>query len=165
MKLKIFALTTCSLMSACTTIVFDNGPQTTTAQESIKLRHHGGGIFALMEFSEPKNLQQICNGNDWDTITTEMSFFDGFIRQIVPWGIYTPRTTYTQCRTGPASFTSAVAPMDVNSGALSSAAPAARSASTTSRRYESQGNASSESRENLVGCSEKHKHLFFGCEE
>src|SRR5574343_719962 len=98
MNVKALSLAaTCALTSACTTIVFDNGASAPTGMSAIEQRHHGGGIFELVEFSSPKNLESICGGKNWRSITTEMTFLDGLIRQIVPAGIYSPRTTYIQC--------------------------------------------------------------------
>ena len=94
---KILAMAGCCVLASCSTIVFENGPQSASAQSPIKLRHHTGGIFELKEFSEPKDLQKICNGKSWSNIKTEQTFVDGLIRQVVPLGIYSPRTTYTSC--------------------------------------------------------------------
>lgn len=81
------------LTSACSTIVFDNGPQVDTTQSPLRERHHIGGIAQLVEFSPPKNLAKICAGNNWRSITTEQSFLDGLLARIVPAGAYAPRTT------------------------------------------------------------------------
>lgn len=164
--LKLLTVAGCCMLAACSTIVFDNGPQQQTASPPQKMGHHIGGIFALFEFSEPKNLKSLCNGNDWSSIKTEQTFVDGLIQQVVPWGIYAPRTTYTQCRTTPATFTAAVAPMEASSGITPSAPSSPRKASSSVQHYEREDNDEpSSAKDNLVGCNEKYKHLFFGCDD
>lgn len=172
MKIRSLGLmAACALTSACTTIVFDNGPQNAPAQDAIKQLHHGGGIFELVEFSQPKNLESICGGKNWRSITTEMSFLDALIRQIVPAGIYSPRTTYTQCGLEelPAGKTyGATQDLNVESrtgtdtlpstgDTPASGAPAADSSGTNEDSDNSGG-------DRTVGCSEKHRHLFFSCD-
>lgn len=170
MNLKSLSLlAACTLTSACTTIVFDNGPQTAPAQAPIEQRHHGGGIFELVEFSQPKNLESICSGKNWRSITTEMSFLDGLIRQIVPAGIYAPRTTYTKCghEELPAGKTFGAA-TDLNVESQTGTEPVSPlgDSSRANTTYDNTSESTSESTSNsrTVGCSEKHKHLFFGCD-
>lgn len=93
-----FAITSLGL-GACSTIVFDNAEPASPSADWITQKHQIGGIFELFEFQRPKNLEKICNGADWEHIATEMTFGDGLIRQIVPYGIYAPKTTYTKCAT------------------------------------------------------------------
>lgn len=168
MRIKALSLISiCALTSACTTIVFDNGPPAPSGVGTITQRHHGGGIFELVEFSAPKNLESICAGKNWRSITTEMSFLDGLIRQIVPAGIYSPRTTYTQCGTEelPAGKTYGVAD-DLNAESQTGTdtltplgGPRTDSAEGSAGDSTSEG-----SGDRTVGCSEKHRHLFFDCD-
>jgi hypothetical protein len=95
---KWLALSGSLLFSACSTIVFDNGVAAQSPDDTwITKKHQIGGIFEMIEFQRPKNLETICGGSDWEHIATEMTFVDGLLRQVVPYGIYAPKTTYTKC--------------------------------------------------------------------
>lgn len=113
-----------------------------------------------MEFSQPKNLQAICNGNDWDSIKTETAFIDGVLKTVVPAGIYSPRSTYTECRAQPALMTSGVEQPSVDALPVTSGDGTRANESAT----RSSGSGDTTPKDKLVGCSEKYKHLFFGCE-
>ena len=85
-------------LSGCSTIVFDNVPVAESpASDWVTARHQIGGIFELYEFQQPKNLDKLCEGKQWEHIATHTTFMDGLIRHLVPYGIYAPKTTYTKC--------------------------------------------------------------------
>ena len=85
-------------VSGCSTIVFDNVPVAQSPDAEWKKSHHQiGGIFELFEFQQPKNLESICEGKVWEHIATQQTFLDGLINFLVPYGIYSPKTTFTKC--------------------------------------------------------------------
>ncbi|MDQ3231581.1 MAG: Bor family protein [Pseudobdellovibrionaceae bacterium] len=81
-------------MSACHTIHFTKG-DSPSAEISTQAWHHTG-IFGLAEFSEPYNLKEVCNGKDWDTVTTERNFVQGFVGGIT-YSLYTPINKAVKC--------------------------------------------------------------------
>jgi hypothetical protein len=171
------------LTSACSTIVFDNGPQVNTTSPSVNEGHHIGGFAQLVEFSQPKNLAKTCAGNNWRSITTEQTFLNGLLNQLT-YGIYAPRTTSTQCSSEglpvgqtygtstDLSVTSQTAPdRVVPSDSVAPSSTGAASVNTTPSneppRYRDSSSESEPERDyksESVGCSEKHRHLFFDCD-
>ncbi|OUS25057.1 hypothetical protein A9Q99_22690 [Gammaproteobacteria bacterium 45_16_T64] len=92
---------TALVMNGCSTIVFDNvSVEASPDSHWATQKHQIGGIFELFEFQQPKNLEKICDGKQWDHIATHTTFMDGLISQLVPYGIYAPKTTYTKCSDG-----------------------------------------------------------------
>jgi len=85
-------------LSGCSTIVFDNVSVAESPDSDwVTAKHQIGGIFELFEFQQPKNLDKLCEGKQWEHIATHTTFMDGLIRNLVPYGIYAPKTTYTKC--------------------------------------------------------------------
>lgn len=95
--LRTLVIATAVLLNAgCTTIVFDNGPNVNPIDD-VKVTHHIGAVFELGEFSRPQDLNKHCEGNFWKSVTTKQTFGNGLVRQIIPYGIYAPRTVYIDC--------------------------------------------------------------------
>lgn len=100
MMMKKIALVLCLLAStACTKIHFDNGDvdivPTPTNAGSLDDWHHIA-ILTLIEVSEPVNLDQKCNGGEWESVQTQTSLTNGIVAAVVG-GLYNPKTALVTC--------------------------------------------------------------------
>ena len=75
MKLSLILVSALFFVSGCTTIQFDNGP--TPKKGVLTSKWHHNFVFALYEGSSPINLKKECNGKKWESVKTELSFFNG----------------------------------------------------------------------------------------
>ena len=73
----------------CSTVYFHNGGNS-TATEGDQFHH----IVAagLVEVSDPVDLKEYCEGKDWETVKTELTFAAGLVTALVgpfytPWGV------------------------------------------------------------------------------
>jgi len=96
----IFLVTTLLILSGCTRIHFDNGEQVSNEHQVQKKQWHHNAAFSLYEGSEPINLNKICNGDNWSSVETQVSFVNGLagsaINQLGP--IWYPKTVITECK-------------------------------------------------------------------
>lgn len=82
-------------LTACSTIQFS---QTDTYSEEVtSASWHHGGIFGLVEFSDPVNLKQACDGKELKTFTTEQTFLQGLVSGVT-YSLYTPRNVAVACQ-------------------------------------------------------------------
>lgn len=85
------------LLSACTTIHFDNGDEPGGTENAGEWHHN----FALdlYEASAPVNLEQECAGTQWTSVKTEVTFINGLagtaVNTLAP--IWYPKTTQVSC--------------------------------------------------------------------
>jgi len=83
-----------SLLNGCTTIHFDNGNRSAVNAESERWHHNVA--FALHEASAPVDLDKVCQGKNWRSVKTEVSFLDGLITSITS-PIWYPKTVAVSC--------------------------------------------------------------------
>lgn len=74
--------------SGCSTMVFVNGTSgdqgragPVAALENEEWHHDG--VFGLVEFSPPVDLQNRCNGSDWKSVKIEKTFVNGLASAVV----------------------------------------------------------------------------------
>ncbi len=96
MKYSVIALML--ILSGCTTIYFENG--TDISGETLAPEWHHGFAFDLYEASAPVNLEEECDGDDWASVKTEVSFINGLAASAINWlgPIWYPKTTQVTCR-------------------------------------------------------------------
>lgn len=81
-------------LGACSTIQFS---QTDTYSPVVTNENwHHGGIFGLVEFSNPENLDHACDGKELKTFTVEKSFLQGFVGGIT-YSLYSPWNAAFSC--------------------------------------------------------------------
>ncbi len=80
-------------MTGCSTIYFQRDAQTTSTQYE---EWHHDGILGLVEFSDPVDMNQRCNGSSWKTIKTEETFVQGLVRGVT-WSLYDPWMVSYSC--------------------------------------------------------------------
>jgi len=87
-------------LSACSTIHFTNGPESGDESRSRPYSNwHHVGILELVEFSDPVDLAQNCEGNNWSSTTTEMGVPHSLIYLFVG-AFYSPWDVKYSCRGG-----------------------------------------------------------------
>lgn len=93
----IIAVVSLPMLAGCSTFEFVNGPE---LNETVKYeRWHHLGLNGLVSFSQPLNVVQQCDQNQWESITIEKTFFNGIAGVSVPWfELYSPWTTVYECR-------------------------------------------------------------------
>ncbi len=88
------------LSVGCSTIHFQNG-QSSMPREKASEWHHTG-IFTLVEFSDPVDLNDRCRGKSWDTVTTKRTFINGLAGSIdsilIGVDLWEPWTVEYSCR-------------------------------------------------------------------
>ncbi len=86
------------LLSGCTTIHFDRNVTQEPNPTIINQWHHNA-LLALVEVSDPVNLEQECGEQEWSSVKTELSFINGLlsgiVNQIAP--IWYPKTVEISC--------------------------------------------------------------------
>lgn len=99
MKTVIFIF---SLLASvgCQTIYFERG-STEQIETEQNHWHHGGGIFGLVEFTDPFDPKLACMRRDWRAIKNDHSFLTAFVSGVVPYGIYTPWEVSVRCEESP----------------------------------------------------------------
>ena len=98
MQTKTVLLAAClSVATGCTSIHFDNG--TEQSNQAAKEQWHHNFALALYEGSEPVNLKANCDGGQWQSVETQLSFVNGLASSaanvIAP--IWYPKTVKTKC--------------------------------------------------------------------
>lgn len=91
---KIALLAFAISLSACHTIHFTKSND--TAVEFTTQQWHHTGIFGLVEFSEPYNVKEVCEGKDWTLIETDRKFLQGFISGLT-YNLYSPVNIAVNC--------------------------------------------------------------------
>jgi len=82
-------------LSGCFTINLTN--KNSSAKSSVPYQEwHQIGVFQLVEFSDPVDLKSRCEGKDWTTAKTELSFIQGLVRAVT-WGLYSPHNVEYTC--------------------------------------------------------------------
>lgn len=96
---RIFSITALlvSLSSAgCSKIYYHNGgPSVANKDDAQYSIWHQGGIFGLVEFSDPVDLKKHCP-HGWNTVETENSFLTGLVSGAT-YSFYTPRKANVVC--------------------------------------------------------------------
>ncbi len=97
---KIMIVVSYLSLSACSTMHFTNGPQ--IEQTVVREQWHHLTFNALIEMSPPLDLQYNCGQQQWDTVTIEQTFLNGFVSTVsqpFPYiSLYTPWTITYSCR-------------------------------------------------------------------
>src|SRR3974390_625717 len=92
-KLLILGLLAAFALSGCHTIHFDNGPEAEKETRSELFSHwHHDGILQLVEFSDPEDMNHVCQQNEWTSVGVEQGFPQAIIAFFVgilysPWDI------------------------------------------------------------------------------
>ena len=87
------ALALCLAGSGCFTMHFENDGADRDNEFS---EWHHGGILRLVEFSEPVDLRERCNGVDANSHTVEQGFLNGLASGI-SYGLYDGWTVEVDC--------------------------------------------------------------------
>ena len=87
------------LLSGCTSIHFDNGPQTAVAQANENKWHHNF-LFSLYEGSDAVDLAAECQQKEWVSVKTELTAANIFSSVIVNFlgPIWYPKTVEVTCQ-------------------------------------------------------------------
>ena len=64
-------------LNGCHTIHIKNGPVASYANQKKEIHHIG--IFDLVEYSRPVNLELRCSNNSWDSVTTRTNVWQVFL--------------------------------------------------------------------------------------
>ncbi|GAA3939865.1 Bor/Iss family lipoprotein [Litoribacillus peritrichatus] len=85
------------ILSACTTIHFDNGEPIETLAKTEQWHHNVA--LDLVEVSDAVNLERRCLNQEWTSVKTELSFLNGLARLAVNWiaPIWYPKTVEISC--------------------------------------------------------------------
>jgi len=86
------------LTAGCQTIYFERGASNVARATSQRQWHHGGGIFGLIEFSNPYDPKARCADSEWQAVKVDLTFLTGLVGALVPYGIYTPWEVGVVCR-------------------------------------------------------------------
>ena len=85
-------------VSGCTTIHFDKTDTVNLNATKTEDWHHNA-LLALVEVSDPVNLEEKCGDQEWTSVKTELTFangfFSGLINFIVP--VWYPKTVEVSC--------------------------------------------------------------------
>lgn len=86
------------LLSGCTTIHFDRSA-TQEPNPTVITQWHHNAVLSLIEVSDPVNLEETCQQQQWSSVKTELSFINGLVsgivNQIAP--IWYPKTVEISC--------------------------------------------------------------------
>lgn len=95
---KNFILSIILLAAAgCHKIYYHNGGPSVANKSNAQYQEwHHGGVFGLVEFSDPVDLKSHCK-NGWNTIETENSFLTGLVSGVT-YSLYTPRSANLVCK-------------------------------------------------------------------
>lgn len=85
------------VLSGCTTIHFDNGPEV-VAPPTTEQWHHNF-VLALYEGSDPVDLEEECRDGDWQSVKTELTFINGLAQVVanLVLPIWYPKTVQVTC--------------------------------------------------------------------
>ncbi len=92
----VVALVVTLALSGCFKISFQNGPQQ-PSQSFKQGEWHHDGVLGLVEFSDPVDLHERCDGRAWNTIKTHKTFVQGLVGGLT-YSLYTPWDVAYSCR-------------------------------------------------------------------
>ncbi len=92
-KLLLVVVSTLAL-GACSTTVFEKGG---AGSGSVAEKWHHNWVFDLYEGSAPVNLDEMCDGKDWQQVQIEESFLNGLATMIAS-PIWFPDTVTVTCK-------------------------------------------------------------------
>lgn len=93
--LKIATSVAAIHLAGCSTITFENSGNVEGATSTYEKWHHIWA-FDLYEGSKPVNLEATCSGKQWQTVTTETSFLNGFT-EIFTSPVWYPESVSVNC--------------------------------------------------------------------
>lgn len=96
--MKKILIITAILLSGCTTIHFDRNANLDLNASKTEKWHHNA-ILALVEVSDPVNLEQECGDQEWSSVKTELSFVNGLVSGLVNFvvPVWYPKTVEVSC--------------------------------------------------------------------
>ena len=96
--MKKILLITAILLSGCTTIHFDRNANLDLNASKTEKWHHNA-ILALVEVSDPIDLEQECGDQEWSSVKTELTFINGLVSGIVNFvaPVWYPKTVEVSC--------------------------------------------------------------------
>lgn len=92
---KLFILLALLGLSACHTFHLTNGSNFN--RQYVTEDWHHIGIVGLVEFSEPVNPKQICDGKEWASVRTREGFLQWLAAQVSS-GLYNPQEVAVSCK-------------------------------------------------------------------
>jgi hypothetical protein len=86
------------LLSGCTTIHFDRNENLDLNATKSETWHHNA-VLALVEVSDPVNLEEECGEKEWSSVKTELTFVNGLVSSIVNFvaPLWYPKTVEVSC--------------------------------------------------------------------
>lgn len=94
--LKVAAVVGSLAVTGCHQIYFHNGGPAVDNKDAAQYSEwHHGGVFGLVEFSEPVDVKSRCK-HGWNTVQTENSFLTGLVSG-ASYSLYTPRKANLVC--------------------------------------------------------------------
>ena len=100
-KLIFAAAFVAATAGGCSTIYFHNSSNAMPDHEE----WHHDGLLGLVEFSPPVDLNERCEGRDWETVKTEKTFLNGLVSTVAGSAagrLYDPWEVAYACQSGPA---------------------------------------------------------------
>ncbi|KZZ44173.1 hypothetical protein A3759_30190 [Thalassolituus sp. HI0120] len=100
MMKKVILAAALLLMAGCSTIHFDRNPEPQATPFQTEEWHHNA-ILALVEVSDPVNLEDKCEGNkEWTSVKTELTFVNGLVSGLVNifFPLWYPKTVEVSCK-------------------------------------------------------------------
>jgi hypothetical protein len=96
--MKKILLITAILLSGCTTIHFDRNANLDLNASKTEKWHHNT-LGALVEVSDPVNLEQECGDQEWSSVKTELTFINGLVSSLVNFvaPVWYPKTVEISC--------------------------------------------------------------------
>lgn len=96
--MKKIVLAAAILLSGCTTIHFDRNSNLDLNATKTENWHHNT-LLALVEVSDPVNLEENCGDKEWSSVKTELTFINGFVSGIVNFiaPVWYPKTVEVSC--------------------------------------------------------------------
>lgn len=96
--MKKIVLVAAILLSGCTTIHFDRNANLDLNATKTESWHHNA-LLALVEVSDPVNLEEKCGNQEWSSVKTELTFINGLLSGIVNFvaPVWYPKTVEVSC--------------------------------------------------------------------
>lgn len=96
MKKFVFVLVASIILSGCYKITLQNGGRPLGASYKQGEWHHDG-VAGLVEFSEPVDMKNRCEGRNWDSVKIHQTFVQGLVSGVT-YGLYNPWDVAYSCR-------------------------------------------------------------------